>query len=237
MNAIRTGVHPIVLFDIDKTLVARSGAHLKAFFAALREVYGVDTHPNVITHHGMTDQQIIREVLKTKGIGEPEIDAGLRQCTTVMIQRFNELISIDTVELLPGVVALLDALAKRESFLGLVTGNLEPIAWGKLGKAGIAGYFSFGGFGSDHIDRREMASLALRRCNDKFPLSIGSPVTLFGDTPYDIGAGKHIGAKAIGVRTGYPTREQLVAAGADFVFDNLADTQAVLEAIFAGQLR
>jgi phosphoglycolate phosphatase-like HAD superfamily hydrolase len=233
LNTTRTGVHPIVLFDIDKTLVARSGAHLKAFFAALREVYGVDTHPNVITYHGMTDQQIIREVLKTKGLDEQKIDAGLRQCTTVMIQRFSELISSDTVELLPGVVALLDALAKRESFLGLVTGNLEPIAWGKLGKAGVAGYFSFGGFGSDHIDRREMAALAIRRCNEKHPLSLQSSVTLFGDTPYDIGAGKHIGAKAIGVRTGYPTRDQLIAAGADFVFNDLADTQAVLDVIFS----
>jgi phosphoglycolate phosphatase-like HAD superfamily hydrolase len=233
MKEINDGIPPIVLFDIDKTLVARSGAHLKAFFVALREVYGVDTHPNVITHHGMTDQQIIREVLKTKGIAEPEIDAGLRQCTTVMIQRFNETISSDTVELLPGVIPLLDALAKHESFLGLVTGNLEPIAWGKLRKAGIAPYFSFGGFGSDHIDRREMAALAIRRCNEKFPLSVGSSITLFGDTPYDIGAGKHIGAKAIGVRTGYPTRDQLIAAGADFVFDDLTDTQAVLDIILS----
>jgi phosphoglycolate phosphatase-like HAD superfamily hydrolase len=222
---------PIVLFDIDKTLVARSRAHLTAFFAALREVYGVQTEPNVITHHGMTDQQIIREVLKVKGVHEAAIAAGLSRCMAVMIERFNALIPSDTVELLPGVIPLLGALLERGMFLGLVTGNLEPIAWGKLAKAGIGRYFSFGGFGSDHIDRREMAATAIRRCHEKFPLSKGSPITLFGDTPYDIAAGLAIGARSIGVCTGYPTREQLQSAGADVVFDNLADTQAVLAAI------
>jgi phosphoglycolate phosphatase len=218
----------IALFDIDKTLIARSSAHLKAFFMSLKIVYGVSAEPNVITHHGMTDQQIIREVLLVKGLDEKAINDGMRRCMQVMIDRFNELNPADAIELLPGVPDLLEALKKQGAHIGLVTGNLEEIAWGKLKKAGIARYFTFGGFGSDHSDRREMAALAIKRCNALYGLTGNSPVVLFGDTPNDIAAARAVGALAVGVATGYPSRDQLLAAGADFVFDNLADTRAVL---------
>jgi phosphoglycolate phosphatase len=222
----------IALFDIDKTLIARSSAHLKAFFMALKTVYGVEAEPNVIKHHGLTDQQIIREVLLVKGLDKKTIDDGIERCMQVMIDRFNELNPADTLELLPGIPDLLDALKKRGAYLGLVTGNLEEIAWAKLKKGGIAHYFSFGGFGSDNSDRREMAALAVRRANAMYGLSGKNTIALFGDTPFDMAAARAIGALAIGVATGYPSREQLLAAGADIIFDNLADTQAVLKTVF-----
>jgi phosphoglycolate phosphatase-like HAD superfamily hydrolase len=148
------------------------------------------------------------------------------------MDRFNELNPADTIDLLPGVQDLLEALKKQGAYIGLVTGNLEEIAWGKLKKAGIAHYFTFGGFGSDHSDRREMAALAIKRSNALYGLAGDNPVVLFGDTPYDIAAAHAIGALAIGVATGYPSRDQLLAAGADIVFSNLADTQAVMKAVF-----
>jgi phosphoglycolate phosphatase len=224
----------IVLFDIDKTLVAKSSAHIRAFCEAVRAVYGVDTSLSVITHHGMTDQQILREVLRAKNVPEVAVDAKLDRCLRTMTERFAEYNRSDTVELLPGVTPLLDEFRHRNCFLGLVTGNLETIAWGKLAKAGIAQYFSFGGFGSDHMDRRELASLAIRRCNALHPASKNSAMVLFGDTPNDVAAAHSVGAFAVAVATGFPSREQLQAAGADIVFDNLGDTKAVLEAVFGG---
>lgn len=225
-------MNTIALFDIDKTLIARSSAHLKAFFMSLKTVYGVEAEANVIKHHGLTDQQIIREVLLVKGLDEKTINDGMRRCMQVMIDRFSELNPADRIELLPGVLDLLEALKKRGAFLGLVTGNLEEIAWGKLKKAGIARYFSFGGFGSDNSDRREMAALAIKRCNAQYSLSGDNRIVLFGDTPYDMAAAAAIRALAVGVATGYPSRDQLLAAGADIVFDNLADTKTVMKVVF-----
>ncbi|HMD67288.1 MAG TPA: HAD hydrolase-like protein, partial [Chitinivibrionales bacterium] len=170
---------PIILFDIDRTLVARSAAHLKAFITAVREVYGADVSLSVNAHYGMTDQQILRDVLRAKNVPQAAIDAGLDRCLRVMTDRFDEYNRSDTVELLPGVTQLLGELAQRRCFLGLVTGNLETIAWGKLGAAGIAHFFSFGGFGSDHMDRRELASLAVKRCKALHPASAGCPAVLF----------------------------------------------------------
>jgi hypothetical protein len=61
-------------------------------------------------------------------------------------------------------------------FVALVTGNLEPIGWGKMDALGIGDLFSqprFGGFGSDHCsgdtqevwhDRAELIRVAQRKC-------------------------------------------------------------------------
>jgi phosphoglycolate phosphatase len=223
----------ITLFDIDKTLVNRSQAHLNAFFFALKAVYGVTAVSNSIAHHGMTDQQIIREVLRVKGLTTREIEAGLADCMRTMVDKFNQLNPADTVELLPGVTALLAKLDERGAYRGLVTGNLEAIAWAKLAKARIDRFFTFGGFGSDHEDRKEMAQMAVRRCCAMYNIDKADcRIVLFGDTPYDIAAARAINALAVGVATGHPTREQLASAGADIVLENLANTEKILEIIF-----
>ena len=63
-------MNKLILFDIDKTLVPSSRAHHKAFSEAFKKVYGIDASIKIINHHGMTDQQIIIEVLKKNGLSE-----------------------------------------------------------------------------------------------------------------------------------------------------------------------
>jgi len=60
----------LVLFDIDSTLIKGAKGHREAFSEAFKEIYGVDTTIDIINHHGMTDQQIIIEVLKKNGLDE-----------------------------------------------------------------------------------------------------------------------------------------------------------------------
>jgi haloacid dehalogenase-like hydrolase len=80
------------------------------------------------------------------------------------------------LQLLPGAKDLLQQLQQRpDVHVALVTGNLEPIAWGKMEALGIAGLFTqpkFGGFGSDYCsgnvaepwrDRAEMIRIARRK--------------------------------------------------------------------------
>ena len=56
----------LVLFDIDRTLVTGSKVHHKAFSEGFKKVYGIDTTIDIINHHGMSEQQVIIEVLKKK---------------------------------------------------------------------------------------------------------------------------------------------------------------------------
>ena len=211
----------LVLFDIDKTLLKSSNGHRLAFAEAFKKVYRVNTNINVINHHGMTDQQIIIEVLKKNGIKEKEIKSKLKNCMAEMVEFYKKISGEDEVILLSDVRETLDALRKEGNILfGLVTGNLEPIAWGKLNKVGIDSYFIAGGFGSDDINRTNLIKLAVKRAEDKFSIQFND-IFLVGDTPSDIRAGKEAKVKTVGVATGIYTKGELKRAGADYVVTNL----------------
>ncbi len=222
----------IALFDIDKTLIARSKAHFLAFLSSMKSAYNLDIELNVFTHHGLTDQQIIHAILTDAGWNTRDIEARIAKCMDVMIKDFEHFNRTDTVTVCPGIPVLLESLSQSNVACGLVTGNLEKIAWSKLKKAGIDSFFSFGGFGSDHPDRRHLAALALSRCKQLYHLDKETKFFLFGDTPNDIEAAHSIGATAVGVATGHPSLEALQSAGADYVFKDLSDTQKVLGVIF-----
>jgi phosphoglycolate phosphatase-like HAD superfamily hydrolase len=54
---------------------------------------------------------------------------------------------------------------------------------------------------------------------------------LVGDTPLDVAAARHAGARAVGVATGPYDTEQLLESGAHAALDDLSDTERVLSAV------
>ena len=219
------------LFDIDKTLIKSSRGHSETFSVAFKKVYGVDTTIDIINHHGMTDQQIIIEVLKKHGLDEQTIKSKIKDCMKVMIDSFNEIVKTDEIIVLDGVPELLNELTKYNVLMGLVTGNLEPIARGKLKKVGLNHYFKIGGFGNEDINRTNLVKLAIKRAEENFDFKFNNNVFLFGDAPQDMKAGKEANVKTIGVTTGIYSKEELENAGADFILENLKDINKVLEII------
>lgn len=217
----------LALFDVDRTLVRGSLVHRIAFTEAFRHVYGIDADIDLINHHGMTDQQIIIEVLKKKGFGEQAVLPRLGECMAAMLESFGRVAEKEEVVILAGVPELLEALDKRGVLLGLVTGGLEPIARNKLEKAGVNRYFRFGGFGADGMNRADLVRIALQRAEEGFGFRPGGNAFLFGDAPQDMAAGKKAGLLAVGVTTGIYSRESLEKAGADFVLENLGDKSRV----------
>jgi phosphoglycolate phosphatase-like HAD superfamily hydrolase len=128
--------------------------------------------------------------------------------------------------LFPNVKTVLRAVS-ADWKLGLVTGNIEATAWAKLHHAGIAHYFDFGGFGCTHADRAEIARQALKASGVERP----EKVFLIGDTPSDVNAAKVNGFISIAVATGGFDFQTLEKSGADFVFENLTDTERVLSVL------
>lgn len=222
----------LVLFDIDGTIMAWTKVHHDSFSEAFKKVYGVDTNTSIVTGAGMTEQQLITEVLEKNGLSEDVIKSKMNEAMEVMAKYFEKEIKNNKVEVLPGVEAFLEELNKKGVLMGLVTGNLERIAAGKLKNTGLEKYFKLGGFGSDHISRTELVKLAIKRAKEKFGFEYGKNVYSIGDAPSDMKAGREGGAfKCIGVTTGIFSKEQLIEAGADFVFPNLENREEILKII------
>ena len=227
-------MNKLLLFDIDSTLIKGLSLHAQAFGYGFKKIYNVDARMDMITTDGMTDRQIIIEILKLKGMEEDQIKSRIEECMQTMAEHFNELMSQSDAQItiLPGVTKLLEELNKRGHLIGLVTGNLEPIAYGKLGKIGLDHYFRVGGFGSDHhVTRSDLVKLAIKKSQDKFDFKFDNNVFVIGDTPKDVKAGIDAGVKTIGIATGLFSKEQLENSGADFALNNLEDTNKILEII------
>lgn len=222
----------LALFDIDGTIMEWTPVHKDSFSEAFKKVFGIDTDITIITSPGMTEQQIITEVLKKKGVSEETIKSKMQEAMKVMEEYFEKEIKNCKVELLPGVEDLLKELDKNNILMGLVTGNLEKIAMAKLKNAGLDKYFKVGGFGSDHISRTELVKIAIKRAEEKFGFIADNNVFSIGDAPSDMKAGREGGAyKCIGVTTGIYSDEQLKEAGADFVFGSLKEKEKILKLI------
>lgn len=222
-------MHNLVLFDIDSTLTHETKSHKRAFSEAFKKVYGLSTSIDVINYQGMTDQQIIFEVMKKIGIKEELIKRKINECMREMVRIFNDKLKDEEIKAIEGVPELLKTLHKSGVYMGLVTGNLEEIGRSKLKKVGLNHYFKIGGFGSDDIDRTKLVRLAIKKAQKKFKVRFKKNILLIGDTPLDIKAGKQAAIHTIGVTTGAYTKEQLKKAGADFIISNPRYKKEVLE--------
>jgi phosphoglycolate phosphatase len=219
----------LVTFDIDNTLIINSSGHAQVLTAAIKAVYNLDTRITDIRHHGMTDQEIIIRILAKYEVDPASKPAGLVQCMDYMQMQYAAIVQSEKIRVLNGVPELLNKLQQNAFLLGLVTGNLEKIAWAKMEKIGFRHIFKFGGFGSDHIRRAELVKIALKRAQTQFGFDAGRPVFHVGDAPQDMQAAREAGVIPIGVATGIFSADELNAAGAAMVFPDLKNTDEVLK--------
>ena len=145
--------------------------------------------------------------------------------------QYAQIVQSENIVILEGVFNLLTKLDQKGFLLGLVTGNLEKIARAKLKKIGINHFFTFGGFGSDHISRTELVKIAIWRAGNQFDPADNNQIFHFGDAPQDMRAAREAGVTPIGVATGIFSADELQSAGAYQVVPNLKDTAAILNTL------
>lgn len=226
----------VVLFDIDGTLMLSGGAGARALTRALGEVFGLTDPLTGVRLNGQTDPQIVLDALERAG----KKDAAHPERLDTVTERYLEYLAgeihhSEKARVLPGVVALLDALAARPDVkLGLVTGNLERGARIKLSRFDLNRYFTCGGYGSDSIQRRELVPIALERASACFSVAL-SPrdAVVIGDTEKDVDCGRHAGARTLAVATGGVPESVLRDAGPDALFATLEHTERVIETILS----
>jgi phosphoglycolate phosphatase len=217
----------LFLFDIDGTLLrGMPPLHRLALCDAAWQVFQVQITPSGLGETaGMTDTLIIQRALQVAGVSTAAAVTGLPLFFQAASAAYEERMILSDLRPYhtPEAQKTLEWLKKRGVYLGLVTGNIQRIAWAKLGAARLAGYFAAGGFGDEAAEREKLPPLAIARlqesCGRRFP---ADEVVVVGDTPADVRSGAACGLMTIAVATGPKhSREELQAAGADYVIDDL----------------
>lgn len=225
----------IPLFDIDWTLLRGTNqVHVNAFINMFATVYHEPTAAiSDIVPHGMIDSQIIVEVMKVHGWKEARVREKLPEAFVAINSYYAKNAEPKYIEKLPGVDALLAALKERDVLMGLLSGNIEAMAWNKMEMAGIKDYFSFGAFGDMAQARPELVEVAKKQIKNKFEISIPNDrFVIIGDSPLDVVTAKKAGTKCIAVATGSAKREQLAAENPELVVDSLKEMGKVMGLIY-----
>jgi len=205
------------LFDIDGTLLnSRDPVHYFAFHHAVRDVFGLDVKIDGVPVHGNTDIGILRAVLRRDGLKDTEINAGLPQMIERMCAEVEHNAAQMQPELCPSVYDLVSGLKARRKLLGVASGNLEPIGWLKLKKAGLRHMFSFGSFCFPLERRADILTHGLTLAQEH--LGSRAAIYVVGDTPADIEAAKSINVPVIALATGIYSFEHLRALEPDACF-------------------
>lgn len=218
----------LFLFDIDGTLLISNGTGRRAVEAALTDHVGTSISLTDVSLSGRTDWRIIEEVLDAHGLDATE--QRIQDALGAYAEAATDTVDTKTVEILPGARPLVQNLhARPDVHLGLVTGNVEPMAYAKLRAVDLDGYFPFGAFGNDHANRSDLPPLALERAQSHTGRSFdGTRTVVIGDTVHDVTCSRSIGAVSVAVCTGRYSRDDLAPHDPDHLLEDLRDTDAVV---------
>ncbi len=219
----------ICLLDIDGTLVLTGGAGQTAFARALAKEFGIEQIDCGVSFAGRSDRAIAADLFDVHGI-ELSND-NWEQFRVSYLAGLDEALPTHEGHVLPGVEGLLFTLSARgDVALGLLTGNVHEAARRKLTHYGLWHWFSFGGFGDDHVDRCDIAAAALSAAHSHLNGSAAEigQVLVIGDTLNDIRCGRSIDARCIAVPTGHTPAEELLTGEPDLLVPTLEDIEPIL---------
>jgi phosphoglycolate phosphatase-like HAD superfamily hydrolase len=223
----------LILFDIDGTLLRRSGPHHReALVEAVRRVCGLETTTDNVPVQGMLDGDILTLMMRRAGATLAQIrrqmPAVVTSAESIYLQRCPDL----RRKVCPGVRPFLTMLGRNSIPAGLVTGNLTRIGWKKLERAGIKHHFRFGAFSEQAANRGGLARIAVRQARREGWIGRSTPVALIGDHPNDIIAARKNSIRSIAVSTGLSSPEELSAHAPDLLVANLRELklETLLEA-------
>ncbi|MEM6528564.1 MAG: HAD family hydrolase [Chloroflexota bacterium] len=221
-----------ILWDIDGTLLTGKGIGREATRRSMEQVFGTST--GIDTHHfgGKTDYKTLALLLEPAGYDESAVGEKMPAFAQAMAANMRALTATYDVVALPGAMNTLNALLRRENLLhGLVTGNVAPAAPVKLQAAGYdPAVFTFGAFGDESVHREDLPPAAITRASELAGRSIAPEhVLIIGDTLMDITAARASGVKVCAVATGYNTRDELAAAEPDYLINEMAEFNGVVQ--------
>lgn len=221
----------LLLWDVDLTLVDFQGFGTRWYTRALSEVAGLRL-AHMPETAGRTERAITADVLRRHDVAvtAETIEAMFTALTRAVLDTEVELGRGGSA--LPGAAALLARLAADGFTQSVVTGNLPVVAGKKLGAFDLDRHvdLDIGGFGSETEHRQELVAGAVAKAERKHGADY-EEVFVAGDTPHDVAGALACGARAVGVATGSSGADDLRAAGADIVLEDLTSAEPLLHAL------
>jgi phosphoglycolate phosphatase len=228
----------LVLFDIDGTLISGMGAEKyeismggteNKYAYAIRKCLGVECAFDFSKRMGGIDRHTLWLACQQSGVArelfEERFDC---MCQCIYEYFLNQPLDKAYYRPIPDSQKQVKALARRKDVrLGVITGNIRPVADWKLAQTGVGEHFSFGLYGDEADDRLKLAGLAFERAQQSLGIDFApQDVTIVGDTIFDIRSGKAIGAYTIVLNThGAAAMPALLAERPTLAVDSLADSR------------
>ncbi len=209
---------PVFLFDIDGTLLKLKSGFMQEFIAGFFRNLGMKQSGSADTSFaGRTDRDIFSSLMDHYGIAPDEFD----RVKDVYVKELDSQLQPEHIDRLDGVVESINFCLENNIPIGLLTGNFEEAAYIKLRNSDLDSYFSFGAFGCDHKDRKNLPAVALERARDKLGHVNASDLVIIGDTPNDINCANHSGSVSVAVATGPFDIPRLMRYEPDFAIPDL----------------
>jgi phosphoglycolate phosphatase-like HAD superfamily hydrolase len=224
-------VSRLILFDLDGTLLQpRDPLHSRAFSEVLADVCGFRDDIDWTGTSGMVDRAILAELFQRAGMSAADARAALTRACRQMGASYmrGPLDGPPEDRTMPGARALVERLHSLNVPMGLLTGNISDIAWGRVDECGLRSYFVSGAFGDEAMRRSTLVRRAIHRCGQAMSTTIDpTEVIVVGDTPRDVRAAHLAGARAVAVATGEFTADELQRQRPVAVLADLTDTDSV----------
>ena len=215
-------------------MMKSGGAGMRAMAIVAHKMFGPDFQWDHADPAGGLDPIIFTQMVEQNGIKDPrkhEIEFRDRY-----ISKLSEELTRnpEAVEVMPGIHEVLEILRNQyaqHATLGLLTGNYTDAVPIKLDAIEVdTSWFQVTAFGDEAPTRNKLAGLALEKYEHHFGHSIPPDrVIVIGDTPRDIACAQANGCIAFAVATGKHSMQQLRAANADYVVEDLLDPTPLLE--------
>lgn len=212
-----------ILFDLDGTIINSEEGITKCVQYALK-AYGIEEpdrnkllcfigpplDPVFREKYGMTEEEAWQSVQKYRERFDVE---GIFECC-----------------LYDGVKETIMDLKKKGYTLALASSKPETACRRILEHFGLTPYFDevVGSTLDGSISTKQEVLEELGRRMERFKIH-KDEMCLIGDTKYDAAGAKAFGIRCIGVTYGFGTREELLAAGAEAVFEQIEEVERYIE--------
>lgn len=213
-------MYKYILFDLDGTLldtfegVSRSVAHTM-------EHFGLPI-PNETEMRRYLGPPLIESFQKLAGMSEADAQTAVK----VFRERYKRL-GIYEYGFFEDIKSVLKGFREMGYILAVATSKLETVAKTMLEHAGFTEEFTFIGGSVDTPDRRQKSQV-IAYVLEKLGNPDKSEVLMVGDRDNDVLGAKANSIACCGVLCGYGSREELEAAGAEYIVEKAENVKNVL---------